>query len=183
MQHRREIGAERVTRRRQPEDQAGDERQSECEQHHAQVDVDVEIERDGHWELGQRQQGDEPVGQRHRHHGRRDEQHHRFDEQLRDQAAPSGANREARRHFATPCRGARQQHAGDVAARDRQQRPGQREQEADEREKRRAHRARNAAHRCEVDRVVLVRVRPGFLVGFVERVQLGLSLAPSSRRA
>ena len=35
VQHRREVGAERVTRRRQSEDHAGDQRDAERERHHA----------------------------------------------------------------------------------------------------------------------------------------------------
>ncbi len=76
-----------------------------------------------------------------------------------NQLTASGADRQPRRHFAAPRRRARQQHAGDVAARNREQRAGQREQEADEGQERRAHRPGNASHARHVDGVVLMRVR------------------------
>ena len=67
-----------------------------------------------------------------------EKQQRRLDEHLANQPAAAGADRQAHRDLPPPCRRARQQHAGDVGARDRQHQRDDAHQHRHERGDRRA---------------------------------------------
>ena len=105
--------------RRQPEDQAGDQRHREREDQGRQIDRHLVETR----EIRRRQREER------RHAPARDDgtaeaggerQHHALGEELADQAAASGADRRAHDDLAAARRGARQQQIGDVGAGDEQ---------------------------------------------------------------
>ena len=82
VQHRREVGAQRVTRRRQPEDQSGDQGDAERERHHPALTTKFRLIVNGN-------AGSEPASsatsqnvKRHRHDGGDGKQHHRLGQQL-----------------------------------------------------------------------------------------------------
>ncbi len=99
---------------------AGERRDEDRERQHARVDAQIERDIDRQRQLDALQSLHERPRQRDGGDGAERAEQRAFDEQLLNQPAAAGADGEAHADLAPARRGARQQHAGDVRARDQQ---------------------------------------------------------------
>ena len=115
-----QAGRRGLQRRQQAGEHARERGDHDRERQHARVDAQIERDIDRQRQLDALQ----PLHERPRQRDRRDRAEHAeqraLDEQLLNQAAAAGADRQAHADLAAARRRARQQHAGDVRAGDQQ---------------------------------------------------------------
>ena len=132
LERRQEIGARCLERRGKTREHRRPERNRRREYDDPPVRRDVECKR--HWQLrkDRQQQGRQPPAEQQSENAASDKQDRRFSEELADETTAAGADRQSHGDLSPPPRRARQEHAGDVDARDQQDEADDAHQETDE---------------------------------------------------
>ena len=140
LEHGHEIEPGGGERRGETESDAGESGQHEREREHAEVDRQLEGERQGTRRRGQGAEGgDDGEGQGQAGRAPEQREEHALGEELRDEPPPAGAQREAHRDLAPPRGCAGQHQVGHVRAGEEQHRPHHRHQQRGHRGQARPH--------------------------------------------
>lgn len=174
-----QVGARRLEGRRQTEQQAGEERESEGEEEDGAVDADLRQHRTGDRpSLTRRAQGeqrlDRPCSQQHAESASRESEEKALGEELRHDPRGACTQGRAEGHLAAPRRGARQLQIGQVDAGDEQDEPDRAEQDQQGRPE---VAVETLLERHQPHRLPFVHLtRPGLVVPLRQDVHLGLCL-------
>ena len=115
-----QVGARGAKRRREARQDAREKRDTGGEAQDAGIQPEIERQRDRNRQIERAEQSREPRGEQHADTGAEHAEDEAFRQELADEAPSPGADGEANRDLALTGRRARQQHAGDVRARDDQ---------------------------------------------------------------